>query len=136
MKINALAGLLILSGCATEVVSTQNAIPVPPNRILAANMLQPSQGSASLIVKRDSGILGMPCNFRLFVNGRPFADIAASEKVQIYVAPGEHILSVAPGGTCLNGDAEAAATVAAGQTRIYRVGIGSGGEMKLQPTAF
>jgi hypothetical protein len=136
MKIPLIAVLLpLLSACATQVVPTQEASPVPIARILWHNLFLPANGSASLIVKRDVGFDGMNCNFRLFLDGRPFADIATGEKTQIYVSPGEHILRVIPG-LCLNGTAKTSVTIAAGQTRTYRVGIGSGGETRLQPTAF
>lgn len=132
----AIGSLLILSGCATEVVATQNASPVPTDRILLPNLVRPETGSASFILKRDSGLNNVACNFRLSLDGRPFADIASSEKVQIYTAPGEHILGAETNGICLAGNAETSTTVADKQTKVYRVSVGAGGELKLQPTAF
>lgn len=137
MRIPLVAGLLlVLSGCATEVVSTRDASSVPGDRILAPAMLRPMSGAASLILKRDSGMNNAACNFRLFVNGKPFADIGTSEKVQIFVPPGEHILGAESNGICLAGNAETTTVVTAGQVRTYRVSVGSGGELKVQPTAF
>lgn len=136
-KIALIAALLLsISGCATEPMATSAAAPVPQTRMLAADLARPTVGSASLIMKRDSGLNNVACNFRLFVDGRPFADIAAGEKVQIHVPAGEHILGARSNGICLAGNAETVTTLAGGQTRTYRVSVGAGGELKLQPTAF
>lgn len=130
------AALLILSGCATEVVPTQEASSVPRERILAPDLVRPSTESGSVILKRDTGLNNAACNFRLFLDGQAFADIGTSEKVQIYARPGEHILGAETNGICFAGNAETTTSLIAGQTRIYRVSVGSGGELKLQPTAF
>jgi hypothetical protein len=138
MKKMTIAGALLVTivGCATEPMATSEAKPVPQDRILAAQLINPTSGSASLIFKRDTGLNNAACNFRLFIDGQPFADIDTGEKVQIHPAPGEHILGARSNGICFAGNAEAITTLAAGQTRTYRVSVGSGGELKIQPTAF
>lgn len=128
--------LLLASGCATEPMATSAATPIPLNRMLAVDLTRPTPGSASLILKRDGGMNNGACNFRLFVDGRSFADIGTGEKIQIHVAPGEHILGARANGICQAGNAEAATSLVVGQTRTYRVSVGAGGELKLQPTAF
>lgn len=136
-KISLIAVLLLgLAGCATEPMATSAAAPVPSSRLLAADLFKPKPGSGTLILKRDSGLSNAACNFRLFVDGQSFADIGTGEKVQIHLAPGEHILGAQANGICFAGNAEATAILAAGQTKTFRVGVGSGGEIRLQPTAF
>ncbi len=136
MRLAIVSVTFILSGCASEAVPTQAATPVPQDRILAPKLLASSSGSASLILKRDSGLNNIACNFRLSLDGRPFADISTSEKVQIYTEPGEHIIGAEANGICLAGNAETSTTVGHNQTKIYRVSVGSAGELKLQPTAY
>lgn len=135
-RIAILCALLLLAGCATEPISTRDAHPVPRERVLAADMTKPQEGMGSLIVKRDAGLFGSACTHRLFINGTPFADIDTEEKVQIYLAPGEHILGSKPNGICGGGNVETAVNLKAGQTRTYRAGVGSSGDIALQPTAF
>jgi hypothetical protein len=117
-------------------MATNAAAPVPADRLLAADLAKPVPGSGTLIVKRDSGLSNGACNFRLFIDGRPFADIGTSERVQIHAPAGEHIIGARANGICFAGNAEAMTTLAAGQTKTFRVGVGSGGEIRLQPTAF
>jgi hypothetical protein len=128
--------LAVLAGCATEPMATSEARPVPQDRILAAKLINPTPGSASLILKRDTGLNNAACNFRLFIDGQAFADIDTGEKIQIHPQPGEHILGARSNGICFAGNAESVTTLVAGQTRTYRVSVGSGGELKIQPTAF
>jgi hypothetical protein len=128
--------LLAVSGCATEPVPTNTATPVPANRILKAALTKPASGTGSLIVKRDVGLNTSGCTFRLYINGTPFADIDTGEKVQIYLKPGEYIIGSTPRTICMAGNAESSFVIGEGQTKIYRVSIGSAGELKLQPTAF
>jgi hypothetical protein len=128
--------LIGISGCATEPVPTNAASPIPPARVLAAGMTKPKDGSASLILKRDTGLNNGACTFRLSIDGQPFADIDAGEKIEIHTLPGEHILGARSNGICFAGNAETVTAVKTGQTRTFRVSVGSGGELKIQPTAF
>lgn len=130
------AVLAALVGCATEPVATNAARPVPEERILAANLTKPQPGFASLILKRDTGLNNTACNFRLFIDGQAFADIDTGEKVQIHTQPGEHIIGARSNGICFAGNAESSTTLKEGQTRVYRISVGSAGELSIQPTAF
>jgi hypothetical protein len=130
------AVLAALIGCATEPVATSAAQPVPNDRILLSKLTSPTPGSGSLIFKRDTGLNNSACNFRLFLDGQPFADIDTGEKVQIHPQAGEHIIGARSNGICFAGNAESVTTLEPGQTRTYRVSVGSGGELKIQPTAF
>jgi hypothetical protein len=134
----AFASMLLvgISGCATEPMATNAATLIPSSRVLSPELTRSTPGMASLVLKRDIGLNNAACNFRLFIDGRAFADIGTGEKIQIHTLPGEHIIGAMSNGICFAGNAEAAITLAAGQTRIYRVSVGSGGELKLQPTAF
>ncbi len=131
-----ITAIVCASGCATDPVPTNAATPIPQNRIIKAGLTKAEPGTGSIIVKRDSGLNSVVCTFRLYLNGAPFADIDTGEKVQIYVKPGDYIVGSAGSGLCYTGHAEASFSLAAGQTRVYRVGSAPSGEIKLQPTAF
>jgi len=128
--------LMVLSGCATRPISNTKAIPTPMERILDTHYLQPGQGTGEVTVKRDSGFGGSACSSRIFVDGRPVADIRVSEKIVLYLPEGEHILSAWPNGICGGGMTEIKAVIKAGAQSSYRVGYGSNGHFSINPTAF
>jgi len=128
--------LIVLSSCATRPISNTAAIPVPMDRILNTNYLQPAPGTGKVIVKRDKGFMGSLCSTRIFVDGRPVADIRPSEKIVLYLPEGEHILSAWPNGICGGGMAEVKAVIKAGTQLSYRIGYGSNGDFSIFPTAF
>jgi hypothetical protein len=67
----------------------------------------------------------------------PVADLAPSEKVEIFVPLGEHIVSAAPTGTlCGGGTSEAAVIIRPENQKILRIASGQSGDIHLQPSAF
>jgi len=134
-----LAAFLMLSftACATQPVSIYQASAVPSSRILAPQLLSQAQYTGSLIIKRDTGFMGSACTIRVFVNSVPVADLAPSEKVEIFVPLGEHIVSAAPIGTlCGGGTSEAAVVIRPESQKILRVASGQSGDIHVQPSAF
>jgi hypothetical protein len=105
-------------------------------RILNRHFLQPAQGTGEVTIKRDSGFSGSACSSRIFVDGRPIADIRGSEKVVLYLPEGEHILSAWPNGICGGGMTEVKAVIKAGTQSSFRIGYGSNGDFSINPTAF
>jgi len=134
-----LAAFLMLSftACATQPVSIYQASAVPSSRILAPQLLSQAQYTGSLIIKRDTGFMGSACTIRVFVNSVPVADLAPSEKVEIFVPLGEHIVSAAPTGTlCGGGTSEAAVVIRPESQKILRIASGQSGDIHVQPSAF
>ena len=134
-----LAAFLMLSftACATQPVSIYQASAVPSSRILAPQLLSQAQYTGSLIIKRDTGFMGSACTIRVFVNAVPVADLAPSEKVEIFVPLGEHIISAAPTGTlCGGGTSEAAVVIRPESQKILRIASGQSGDIHVQPSAF
>jgi hypothetical protein len=134
-----LAAFLMLSftACATQPVSIYQASAVPSSRILAPQLLSQAQYTGSLIIKRDTGFMGSACTIRVFVNSVPVADLAPSEKVEIFVPLGEHIVSAAPIGTlCGGGTSEAAVVIRPESQKILRIASGQSGDIHVQPSAF
>jgi hypothetical protein len=133
-------GILALSfmACATQPVSIHQASLVPSTRMLAPQLVSQAQAhpTGSLIVKRDSGFMGSACTIRVFVDAVPIADLAPSEKVELFVPSGEHIVGVTSNGICGGGVAEAAVVVFPERQKILRIASGQSGDIYLQPTAF
>jgi hypothetical protein len=132
--------VLSLIGCATSPVSVHQASLVPSSRMLAPQLVSQVQAQAqptgSLIIKRDSGLMGSACTIRVFVDAVPVADLAPSEKVEVFVPTGEHIVGVTSNGICGGGVAEAAVVIFPERQKILRIASGQSGDIYLQPTAF
>ena len=122
-----------ISGCATSPITTTSAQPVPASQILSADLTTQTNGTAEVIVKRDSGMRGMGCMVRIYADAKPAADLWRSEKVVMYLPEGDHIISAS---TCGGGVVEIQTIVKAGKVNTYRVGFGVVSELGIFPTAF
>jgi hypothetical protein len=128
--------LLFMSGCATRPISNSDAIPIAMNRIVDTQCLKPVPGSGKVLIKRDCGFGGSACTSRIFVDGKPVADIDVSEIIVIYLPEGEHIFSAWPNGICGGGMTEVKAFIKTDTESCFRVGYGSNGDFSINPTAF
>jgi len=127
---------LFLTGCATRPITIQQAANVPASRILASQWLSQGPYTGSLIIKRDGGFMGSACTIRVFIDAVPVADLAPSEKVEVFVPVGEHIVGVTSNGICGGGASEAAVVIALERQKILRIASGQSGDIYLQPSAF
>ena len=128
--------LFPFTACATTPVTINQAAAVPASRILAPQLLAQASNTGSLIVKRDSGFMGSACTIRVFVDAVPVADLGPSEKVEVFVALGEHSVVVTSNGICGGGTSETAVVVMPERQRILRVASGQSGDILLQPSMF
>jgi hypothetical protein len=103
MRSLAILFFLSLTACATTPVTINQATAVPDSRILAPQLLAQAPNSGSLVVKRDSGFMGSACTVRVYVDAVPVADLGPSEKVEVFVALGEHSVVATPNGICGGG---------------------------------
>jgi hypothetical protein len=137
MRFIAVSLVLLLSACATQPITIQQAAAVPSSRILAPQWLSQGAYTGSLVIKRDSGFMGSACTIRVFVDAVPVADIAPSEKVELFVALGEHVVGATANGVlCGGGASEAAVVIRPESQRILRIASGQSGDIYLQPSAF
>jgi hypothetical protein len=128
---------LSLTACATQPVSIYQASAVPSSRILAPQWLSEAQYTGSLIIKRDTGFMGSACTIRVFVDAVPVADLAPSEKVDLFVPLGEHVVGATPTGfLCGGGTSEVAVIIRPESQKILRIAGGQSGDIHLQPSAF
>lgn len=132
-----LALAVFTAGCATHPISIQQAAAVPSNRILAPQWLQPAQYTGSLVIKRDAGFMGSACVVRVFIDAVPVADLAPSEKVELFVALGDHVVgATSPNAFCGGGASETAVLIVPERQKILRIASGQSGDLYLQPSAF
>lgn len=137
MRIFAAFLALSIVACATQPVSIHQASAVPPARILAPQWLSQAQYTGSLIIKRDTGFMGSACTIRVFIDAVPVADLAPSEKVELFVPFGEHVVGATSNGVlCGGGTSEAAVVVRPESQKILRIASGQSGDIHLQPSAF
>ena len=133
-----LAFLLVLPlwACATSPVSIHDASSVPSLRLLASQWASPFPNSGRLVVTRDSGLMGAGCTVRLYVDAVPVADLEPSEKVELFIEVGEHVVGVTPKGICGGGTASTEVVVRADRQKVLRIGSGQSGDITIQPSAF
>jgi hypothetical protein len=137
MRLFAVFVALGLTACATQPVSIYQASAVPPSRILAPQLLSQAQYTGSLIIKRDTGFMGSACTIRVFVDTVPVADLSPSEKIELFVPLGEHVISATPTDIfCGGGISEAAVVIRPESQKILRIASGQSGDIHLQPSAF
>jgi hypothetical protein len=137
MRYLAIFSLLSLAACATSPVTINQASSVPNSRILAPQLLAQRSNTGSLVVKRDSGFMGSACAIRVFVDAVPVADLAPSEKVEVFVAFGEHsVVVTSSNGICGGGTSETAVVIMPERQRILRIASGQSGDILLQPSMF
>ena len=137
MRFFAVFATLMLTACATSPVTINQASAVPSSRILAPQWLSQAPYTGSLIIKRDSGFMGSACTIRVFVDAVPVADLAPAEKVELFVALGEHVVAAtATGAICGGGVSEAAVVIQPESQKILRIASGQSGDIYLQPSAF
>lgn len=132
----ALAFLLFASGCATTPIPSEQATFVPTNQIIDARYLQEHEGTGEVIVKRDSGIFGSACFSKVYVDAIFVAHVNPAEKVVLFLPEGDHLVGAEPNSICGGGLTEAKATVVKGKRLVFRIGYGSNGDYRIQPTAF
>src|SRR5262245_26508232 len=87
---------ILLTACATTPLSLYQASSVPSSRILAPQLLSQAQYTGSLIIKRDTGFMGSACTIRVFVDTVPVADLGPSEKIELFLPLGEHVVGATP----------------------------------------
>lgn len=128
----AAAGLLVaILGCSTQPVATSAARSVDAQK-WGAN----KEGYGTLIVKRDKGTMGAACKAGVYIDGDHVGSLGTSDKVTLYLPPGEHIVGARNGGLCGGAVSETSLALTSGMQKTYRISIGDMGAITIQPTAF
>jgi hypothetical protein len=130
--------VFFLLGCASTPVPTSDAIQIPDSRVLEGGRqyLSPIKNSGQFIVKRDTGIMGVACSTKIYLNGKGIADLDVSEKVVLNLPEGDYIVSAEPNGVCGGGLTEVKFNVKANSQSVFRYGTSGNGSPSIYPTAF
>lgn len=128
--------IFLIASCATTPITVDQAATVSGSRVLAPQLVNQRANTGSLVVKRDSGFMGSACTVRVFVDAVPVADLAPSEKVEVFVGFGEHSVVVTSNGICGGGTSETAVTILPERQRILRIASGQSGDLILQASLF
>ncbi|MEX6507445.1 hypothetical protein [Jiella sp. M17.18] len=127
---------VLLGACATSPISDSEATPAASTSSELAKYATAKPGTATVIVKRDAGLMGAACASRLFVDGSVVADLWPGEAVTLHLPVTSTILSVKPEGVCGGGTYETTVTPNPSKESKFRVGYGTNGDFFIVPTAF
>lgn len=125
--------ILALAGCATRPVGADDA---KPGTIIQNPWLSPLPGTGEVLVIRDKGYMGSACAEKIYVDSQEVAELRTSQRVSVYLPPGEHIAGVQPTSICAGGSAALSINVVAGRRQVYRVARQQSGDLKIEPSAF
>lgn len=124
----AITTIAALSACSTKPAMTASG--VAPMLYKKAN-----SDTATVIITRDSGILGSACKAYVFIDGKEAATLRASESATLYVPSGRHILSFDTArGLCPSATDAADITLNKGDIKQYRIRGDINGNWQLLPT--
>jgi hypothetical protein len=128
-RILSVVALAALAGCATHLVPMSETTPIPAKHILVQDVATPGAERVKMTVVRNAGaLLAFGSRIDLDLDGRHVADIATSESIDLFVAPGEHLLTARVGPW-----ASTVTAPAPSQFSIYRIDM-TDSEIKLQPS--
>lgn len=133
---SALLCAVVVAGCSTQPVATSKTTPVPADRVLSTAYSKPAKDSGTLVVKRDSGLIGSGCNWTVSINGGDIAVLASEESVALYLPPGEAIVGVRPKvALCAGALIETEVMIHPGRVKALRLSVDWTGTFRLSPTA-
>jgi len=134
-KMLVVAVVVGLVGCTSQSGSNQQAKIAPQKQILAPQLLVKKRDSGAVVIKRDGSFTGNTCLSRVYINGKPIADLDTSQEVIVYPSPGEYVISTLPKDFCGGGISTQSADVDAGSTLTFRIGYANNGDYGLYPAA-
>lgn len=129
-----LAGLL--AGCATSPVTFTAAMPVSAKNLLECHekYSRPIPESVRIVIVRDSGMLGAAVPAKLSIDGCPVAKLWSSERLELFLVPGDYIFAVEPsprlGGALVEKDVR----ITEGKSYSFRISLDGSGSFSLQPS--
>ena len=118
----------MLSACSTKPTTAPSSVaPMLYNTA--------TTDTATVIVTRDSGILGSACNTYLFVDGKQAASLRPAGFATLYVPSGRHIISFDTSrGLCPSATDAIDVMLNKGDTKHYRIRGDMNGNFQLLPT--
>ena len=109
--------LLTLGACASPAPLDGGGSPA--RLILDPSVTRRNPSAGILTVRREAAAAGEDCRHRIFLDGNPVADLRPNEVINIYAAPGRHVLRAEQTGSSCHGGNEIAATSERGKGRLF-----------------
>lgn len=122
-----------LVGCTSQSGSNQQAKIAPQKQILTPQLLVKKRDSGAVIIKRDGSFTGNTCLSRVYLNGKPVADLDTSQEVIVYPSPGDYVISTLPKDFCGGSMSAQTAEVDTGSTLTFRIGYATDGDFGIYP---
>lgn len=133
-----ISAVLLLAGCATTPTPIAQAKQAPSDRLLAYQEKQLNTTS-TLIVTRDTGLLGSACYYAVSINGVLAATLSAGESARFFLPPGEALLQSGRdpkgSGLCateLKNVTQRETILRANETKHFRLSLGMDGKSDIQ----
>lgn len=126
-----------LAGCATQAILPSKAKPVPVDRIYQYQN-RTDQNNSTLIVVRDSGMVGSACYATIYINGGRVAKLETQEKATFFLPSGEWSIGTNLEGRGLcsapNDRQERYISLKNGESKSVRIFTDGSGNMDIKPT--
>lgn len=122
-----------LVGCTSQSGSNQQVKLAPQKQILDPQLLVKKRDAGAVVIKRDGSFTGNTCLSRVYINGKPVADLDTSQEVIVYPSPGNYVISTLPKDFCSGGMSAQSANVDAGSTLTFRIGYATDGDFGIYP---
>ncbi|URL56963.1 hypothetical protein IM816_09800 [Luteibacter flocculans] len=120
MRYIALAGLVLLAGCAANRNERHVGLhDVPSSTVFG--LQDPNGGDAMLTVVRAQGLWGGGCSSAIYVDDKVVADMEIGEQLALHVPAGARKLGMQPHGSCSGDRVDVDATVGQGESRTFTI---------------
>lgn len=119
----------LLFACSTKPNTTySSAQPITTNL--------PTSDASTIVVRRDTGIMGSACPIDIYLNGEKQAKLKSGESIEIHTNAGLHILSAkfTGKGFCQDRLNEIEVAISKQESKYYRLAMGASGDFHIFPT--
>ena len=127
---------IVLAGCSTSQTSEADVLVAKPENLYAYQE-KTVENNSTIIVTRDSGLIGVGGAFAFYLNGKLVARLYRQERAVFYVPSGEFLLGYGSvGGLVKDGPRiERETILKAGETKRFRLFIDQDGNMDIRPSS-
>ena len=119
MRHLAIAGLVLLAGCATQNERHVGIHDVPSSTVF--DYQDPNAGGATLNIVREQGLWGAGCSSAIYVDDKVVADMEIGEQLILRVPAGTRKLGMMPHGACSADRVDVDASVGQGETKNFSI---------------
>jgi hypothetical protein len=134
MRHLALAGLVLLAGCATQNERHVGIHDVPSSTVFGFQ--DPNGGDATLTIVREQGLWGAGCSSAIYVDDKVVADMEIGEQLVLHLPSGARKLGIMPHGACSADRVDVDASLGQGESRTFTIpASGSGLAAQASPGA-